>query len=316
MIRLRNSFAAITTVAASAWKSRMLSLVLLLFSNRSFSFPLLLQLQLQLQRHEPTNSLLRPFSFHHHHHHHHHSVPRLLAAKTDFASDDFSQNKTTTSSTRKGRKNKIDDNDSTEDPFLGYAIDSFLRGDYDRPFADDAAAPNPLWGPGKTVQVALRSLRALDEPTPSHGAAVFLRFSLPLSRGERWGDLTSTRTRSSSSSSSTPSVANNRNPWKEILRGSLTPNMFARRLRASAFAELLDWTRLDVTEGTYSETKDLVGVPNIAFVNAALFFSEEGVEPSLVQFTLRKRAGVWLIDTARLSQKELFMAEADTSSTD
>jgi hypothetical protein len=70
----------------------------------------------------------------------------------------------------------------------------------------------------------------------------------------------------------------------------------------------LDWQRLDVTEGAYS-TEELVGVPSIAFVNAALYFAADGIVPSLIQFTLRKHAGVWFIDTARLSQKELFMAK-------
>jgi hypothetical protein len=175
---------------------------------------------------------------------------------------------------------------------LGYAIDSFLRGVYDRQFADDAASPNPNYSPGVTVEKALRSLRKLDDPEPSHGAAVFLRFCLPLGRGERWGD-TSTVGRDS---------------WKEVLRGSLTPSMLARRIRASEFSELLDWQRLDVTEGAYS-TEELVGVPSIAFVNAALYFAADGIVPSLIQFTLRKHAGVWFIDTARLSQKELFMAK-------
>ena len=187
----------------------------------------------------------------------------------------------------------VEQSELEDDKFLGYAIDSFLRGDYDRPFANDAAAPSSDLSPGATVDQALRALRQLDEPEPSHGAAVFLRFCLPLSRGERWGD-TSTM---------------GREPWKEVLRGSLTPSMFARRIRASDFSELLDWSSLDVTEGAYS-TEELVGVQNIAFVNAALYFGADGAEPSLIQFTLRRKAGVWLIDTARLTPKELFIAKS------
>lgn len=183
-----------------------------------------------------------------------------------------------------------------EDDLLGYAIDSFLRGDYNLQFAEDAAAPHPGLGPGSTIETGLRSLRELNTPGPSHGAAVLMRFCVPLSRGERWGD------------SSRPG----RDPWKEILRGALTPSMLARRIRASEFSGVLDWTSLDVTEGAYSLEKDLVGLPSIAFVNAALYFGD-GVEPSLIQFTLRRVGGVWLIDTARHSPMDLFVKEEGAS---
>jgi hypothetical protein len=82
--------------------------------------------------------------------------------------------------------------------------------------------------------------------------------------------------------------------------------MLARRIRASEFSGLLDWTSIDVTEGAYGLKKDLVGLPSIAFVNVALYFGD-GIEPSLIQFTLRRVGGVWLIDTSRHSQKDLFM---------
>ena len=177
-----------------------------------------------------------------------------------------------------------------EEELLEYAIDSFLRGDYDRQFSDDAPSPSPELSPGSAVEMALRALRDLDEPDMSHGAAVFQRFCLPLRRGERWGD----------------SSRAGRDPWKEVLRGALTPSMLARRLRASEFSSLLDWTKLDVTEGAYSMERDLVGVPSIAFVNVALHFGE-GIEPSLIQFTLKRMGGAWLIDTARRNQAELFV---------
>lgn len=190
------------------------------------------------------------------------------------------------------------DSQVQEEDLLGYAIDSFLRGDYNLQFADDAPAPHPGLSPGSTIETCLRSLRQLDSPGASHGAAVLMRFCVPLSRGERWGD--STRA--------------GRDPWKEILRGALTPSILARRIRASEYSGLLDWNNLDVTEGAYSLEKDLVGLPSIAFVNVALFFGD-GIEPSLIQFTLRRVGGVWLIDTARHSQKGLFMKknESETS---
>lgn len=180
---------------------------------------------------------------------------------------------------------------------LDLAIDSFLRGEYDRPFAEDAMAPHPGLTPGAMVEAALRSLRKLDDPEPSHGAAVFLRFCAPLSRGERWGGGTTM------------------DPWKNVLRGALTPTMLARRLRASDFSVLLDWTKLDVTDG-YSLKKDLIGLPTVAFVNAALYFGEpeptagfgtSGTSVVIVQFRLRRIGGVWLIESASRSKRELFL---------
>ena len=194
-----------------------------------------------------------------------------------------------------------DDDDSSllesEDgsDFVEYSIDSFLRGEYDRRFADDAPAPHPGLTPQKTVESAVRSLRQLDDPEPSHGAAVLMRFCSPLSRNERWGD-----------------SRGKLSDWKGVLRGAITPSMLARRIRASKFSCLLDWDRLDVTEGTYSIQRDdglELGVPSsVAYVSAALHFEAANVEPVLVQFTLRKINGVWLIDSAQLSQKDLFVA--------
>lgn len=67
------------------------------------------------------------------------------------------------------------------------------------PFAEDAPAPYPKLSPGATIDTVLRSLRQLDDPEPSHGAAVLLRFCAPLSRAERWG-------------------GEGTDPWKEVLR--------------------------------------------------------------------------------------------------
>jgi hypothetical protein len=188
-----------------------------------------------------------------------------------------------------GSMNSIEnDNPGDDDALLGTTMDSFLRGDYDQAFAEDAPAPHPGLSPRATIEAVLRSLRDLNDPSPSHGAAVLQRFCAPLSRGERWGSAQS-------------------GPWKEVLRGAITPTMLARRIRASQFSVLLDWTKLDVTDG-YSMQK--AGVPTVAFVNAALFF-RDGVEPAIVQFTLQRWGGVWLIDTARMSEKELFMQESD-----
>jgi|AntRauTorckE5430_2_1112549.scaffolds.fasta_scaffold18703_1 hypothetical protein len=168
-----------------------------------------------------------------------------------------------------------------------YSIDSFLRGEYDRPFSEDAAAPHPELSPSETIGCSLHALRELNTPEMSHGAAVFARFLAPLSRSERWGG----------------SVSAALSPWKEIMRGSLTPTNFARRIRASdEFSVLLDWESIDVTEGlALPETNGMLG-STVAFVNAALFF-RSGVKPSIVQFTLRRMSGVWLIESAVVSHK-------------
>jgi hypothetical protein len=225
---------------------------------------------------------------------------------------------------------------------LEYSIDSFLRGEYDRPFAEDAAAPLPGLTPQETVETALESLCRLDDPEPSHGAAVLLRFCAPLSRADRWGassflphpsknkkrrsqgggggapprksddwpveSASSSSSRDDDNDSDSSQLPINSYSWKEVLRGALTPTMLARRIRASQdFSGLLDWTKLDLTEGAYSEDPDrIIGVPsNVAFVNAALYF-EKGDEPMFIQFTLRRMNGVWLIDSAQRSDQQLF----------
>jgi hypothetical protein len=185
------------------------------------------------------------------------------------------------------------------DALLEYSIDSFLRGDYDRPFADDAVAPLPGLSPQETVEQALRALRQLDEPEPSHGAACFLRFCVPLRRGERW--------------SPGPSA------WKELLRGSLTPTMLARRLRASReFCVLLDWDKMDVTQGAVTGKDDFALEDSVAFVSAALYFGVGNVEtndntnseattpPELLQIKLSRVGGVWLIESIQRIPKSLF----------
>ena len=139
----------------------------------------------------------------------------------------------------------------------------------------------------------------MDEPFDSHGAAVFMRFCMPLTNSERWG------------------LSSELDPWKTILRGALSPNMLARQLRASSsFASLLDWTRIDVSEGFAipSERLELGVGTTLAFVNAALYF-EEG-EPSIIQFTLRKIGGAWLIDDAVVSKRDWFISPGDDEVSD
>lgn len=177
----------------------------------------------------------------------------------------------------------FDGTDGDVDDLLDFAIDSFLSGESESELSPSAQAPHPGLAPADVIHHSLHTLRSLDDPTPNHGAAVFQRFLMPLSRGERWGDSSPNRVV---------------DPWKEILRGALTPNMLAQRIRASDFSALLDWQTLDVSDGAFDPRRDLVGNPSVAFVNAALYFGL-GVEPVLIQFTLQRVGGVWLIDTAR-----------------
>jgi hypothetical protein len=178
-----------------------------------------------------------------------------------------------------------------EDAILGYAIDSFLRGGYNLQGSEESLARPTDLTPGATLSAALRSLRGHDLPSQTHGAAVFMRYCLPLRRSERWGDASSI----------------GKDPWKEVLRGGLTASTLLRRIRASDFAGLLDWGSLDVTEGACTSDRDLVGLPSVAYVNAALFFEDES-EPFILQFKLRRGGGgAWMIDTIRRSQNELFV---------
>lgn len=185
---------------------------------------------------------------------------------------------------RSKRRNRIIKKED-QSPILSDSIDSFLAGDYAHPFAPDAPAPHPLLSAGKTVDASLRALRQMNDPYPCHGAAVFLRFCMPLTRGERLGG---------------------DDPWKDILRSSLTPAMLARNIRASPqFSCLLDWTSLDVTEGVsnLNPSFTIAGSKNdVTYVNAGLFF-EYGA-PKIVHFVLRKVGTAWFIDSIIFGTEE------------
>ena len=179
-----------------------------------------------------------------------------------------------------------------KDALLEDAIDSFLLGEKANEY-DNSPAPTPGLGPSESVDLALRSLRKEDVLTPYQGAASFLKMCAPLNRGEKWGFGVSD------------------DAFKNCIRGALQPGMLARRLRASPFAGLLDWETLDVTEGLAvpSTARAELGVDTtIAFVSAALYFGKH-VEPSIIQFTLRKIGSAWMIDTAVVSKRSWFIGE-------
>ena len=261
------------------------------------------------------------------------------------------------------------------DALLQYSIDSFLSGQYDRPFKEDAPAPLPDLTAVETVDAALRALRKMDvvvspyggstgnrddddrglngdddTHSPSHGAAVLLRFCAPLSRAERWG-LSSAGTVARSVSDMTTGHSGrvggeiekpSSDSWKELMRGSLTPHMLAKRMRCSqAFSGLLDWEHLDVSSSSPTTTQQLekdcddgrsTGTSNRADVDAVLYYSDENCDHDnsqkrsykhrgetdvrdgksttagtrdVIRFHMVRLNGVWLIESAeKISLKQ------------
>ncbi len=248
---------------------------------------------------------------------------RIQQLKSSIKTNEGSSNKTAKSPTTRKKyarkKSRIRYHQrKKQDPILSNSIDSFLAGEYAHPFSSDAPAPHPGLGPGETVEVSLRALRNLNDPHPAHGAAVFMRFCMPLTRGERWGSGIplpgGDRGRSSNNSNSGNGGRWNRamldqqwpghDQWKDLLRGALTPSMLARKLRSSTqFSGLLDWTSLDVTEGASNPNPSLYFISgssdNVAYVNAALFFGK-GLAPTILHFVLKKVGAAWFIDTVIL----------------
>ena len=178
--------------------------------------------------------------------------------------------------------------------------------------------------PGEILDRALRSLRHLDYPTSNHGATVFLKYCLPISKSDQWGAMSGTATK------------NNDNEWTEIIRGSLTSAMLVGRLLTSPnFSILLEWDTLDVTEGYSVESSSITSSfgSTVAFVSAAMFVSSSSnnsnkyndeqeidknvpsqsfntKQPVMIQFTLRKQlGGTWLIDKAAvINKREWFVS--------
>ena len=169
---------------------------------------------------------------------------------------------------------------------LDININEFLSGGLTS--IPDAPSPLPTMGPGEVVELALNSLR--NKSPPETGSVTFLKCCAPLQRSEKWG-------------------VGNTEIWKEIMRGAITPSMFRRRLLSSPFSILFDWKSLSVTESySYSSFGRQVNMASTAFVNVALFF-EEGVEPILIVFTLKKSGGVWLIENVVFNKPGLFRQE-------
>ena len=207
------------------------------------------------------------------------SSTSLFAERQRPSNDDNSEN------------NPLQQDIELQDALLEYSIDSFLRGDYDQPFVEDAAAPLPGLSPKETVEASLQALRKVDDPTPSHGAACFLRFVSPLRRGERWGMAAST------------------SEWKELLRGSLTPTMLAQRLRSSQlFSCLLEWEAMHVVSTESAEDESVaictveLDVDNEKDAIATNSTTAPNNINTTLQIKLRRVGGVWLIDSIERCQ--------------
>ena len=211
--------------------------------------------------------------------------------------------------------------DYNSDPFLFWGNQTDTNNVQSSSSFTNEVSPNDT--PGDILDRALRSLRNLDHPTPNHGATVFLKYCLPISKSDQWGAMSGTATK------------NNENEWTEIIRGSFTSAMLVGRLLTSPnFSILLEWDRLDVTEGYSVESSSISSSfgSTVAFVSAAMFvtssnnnynnnYDEQEVDknipsnsfntnqPVMVQFTLRKQlGGIWLIDKAAVINKREWFA--------
>ncbi|CAM9571222.1 unnamed protein product [Phaeothamnion confervicola] len=155
-------------------------------------------------------------------------------------------------------------------------IDQFLSGEY-KGFTE--ASPKPRYGqtPEDVVSAVLRALRDGDAPAPFHGAAVVQAFSVPVARRER--------------------LRPSNDPWRELMRGALTPRLLARRLRESRFRVLGEWDRFEVEEARPPRG----GASAIDRQLRAVLTQDGGNDRTVVlAVKLRKPGGLWLIDTVKV----------------
>ncbi len=105
------------------------------------------------------------------------------------------------------------------------AMDSFLEGSFDH-FSDSSPFPVLGQNPREVVTNVLQSLQVCDEPVKHHGPAVTLKFCEPLSFNEK--------------------LKPNESAWRELVRRSPTPQMFANRIRTSPFMAMLEWNEAEM----------------------------------------------------------------------
>ena len=170
---------------------------------------------------------------------------------------------------------------SSFDDDINAKIDAFLKKEgelFDIPCdSNDTKIPLPPIdsSPSDTLELALNTLRK-----HKFGTHIFLtKFCSPLTTSERMNGVS--------------------NSFKALIRASITPQLFADKLRSSPFSVLLDWDSMFFTEG-YSQ------IASMAFVNVALFFNDGS--PVIVQFTMKRESNnsCWLVDSAIISKQELF----------
>ncbi len=105
------------------------------------------------------------------------------------------------------------------------AMDSFLEGKFDD-FSDSSPFPVLGQNPQEVVTKVLQSLQACDEPVKNHGPAVALKFCEPLSFNEK--------------------LKPHESVWRELVRRSPTPQIFASRIKMSPFTAMLEWDKAEI----------------------------------------------------------------------
>ncbi len=105
------------------------------------------------------------------------------------------------------------------------AMDSFLEGKFDD-FSDSSPFPVLGQSPQEVVTKVLQSLQACDEPVKNHGPAIALKFCESLSFNEK--------------------LKPHESVWRELVRRSPTPQIFANRIKMSPFTAMLEWDEAEI----------------------------------------------------------------------
>ena len=110
---------------------------------------------------------------------------------------------------------------------LASHIDRYLDGGDSDWLLPTSPVPSPEQRPEEVVRIVLKALKD-TQPHEAHGAAVALRFSLPLAKSElEWEPP---------------------DPWRRMMRRAANPRMFARELKDSNLRLWCDWALCEVHE--------------------------------------------------------------------
>lgn len=169
------------------------------------------------------------------------------------------------------------------------AMDQFLEGEF-AGFASDSPMPRYGQTPEEVVQIMLNALKQPNNPTANHGYAVALKFCTPLAIYDR--------------------LRPHAQPWRELVRRSPSPKVFASRIRSSPFSVLGRWDQLHIQaapEALQSTTS--TGSPTTVLMEHDIMvdLTLEDVSPRQVQLlvNLKKATGVWLIDQITITRDSL-----------